>query len=162
MIEDDEDLTHVLGVDPGGAKTGETGIVLVRYSDKRPAEMLDSWAVGGGVEGFLAWYNGGSVDPKAMDYVIIEHFVNRNIRGADLTPCFVEGAVHALFYNHARIVLQPASGKDTAVPDKNMRAAGYYVPGGHHKDVNSAMKHVLFWLKKQRHAATLRKVFPND
>lgn len=136
-----------LGIDPGGVG-GHTGVVLLDDS----LTLKDSWAVPGELEGFLEWYDRTGVH-LYTGTVICEHFVNRNIKGADLTPCFIEGAVRALWRN---AVLQPASGKNTAVPDDVLRRLGLYdFPGDHHHDRREAARHVVWYLKARYHKPTL-------
>lgn len=140
-------MDYFLGVDPGGVG-GHTGVVLL--NDDLTLEA--SWAVPGELEGFLEWYDtiGTSLTPEV---VICEHFVNRNIKGADLTPCFIEGAVRALWRD---VVLQPASGKNTAVPDHVLKRLGLYAfPGDHHHDRREAARHIVWYLKSRYHQSVL-------
>lgn len=144
----------ILGVDPGG-DGGHTGVVLIGVPEDGPAFLSDSWAVSDDVTGFVDWYqtNGCFL---MIDTVVCEHFVNRNIAGADLTPCFVEGAVRALFRD-TETVLSPASGKNSAVSDDVLKRLGMYAfPGDHHHDRREAARHAIRYLKKQRHVPTLR------
>lgn len=145
----------VLGIDPGGVG-GHTGIVLL---DSDTLTLADSWAVSGELDGFLEWYDttGQHLQPDA---VICEHFINRNIKGADLTPCFIEGAVRALWRD---VVLQPASGKNSAIPDEALKRFGLYAfPGDHHHDRREAVRHVLWYLKSRYHRPTLTAVSGRD
>lgn len=143
----------ILSCDPGGIG-GHTGIVLLRAPTNGPVTLEDSWAVPDDMDGFLAWYDriGGALKP---DVVICEHFVNRNIKGADLTPCFIEGAVRALWRN---VVLQPASGKNTAVPNHVLERLGFpksVFKGDHHSDRYEALRHAVWYLKARYHQPTL-------
>lgn len=153
-------LETVLGVDPGG-KGGETGIVLIEFGADSPARLVDSWAVKDDVDGFVDWW---ARQVGTWDWIVLEHFVNRNVRGADLTPCFVEGAVRGLARQDwgGNVILSPAGGKNTAVPDAAMKRIGLYIPGGHHRDRNEAARHVLWWLKRKRHIPTIQAMFPEE
>lgn len=158
----------VLGIDPGGAGRGHTGIVWLQYTEDRAATLLDSWAVPDGLEGFVAWaedHNGGAgltadnyLDPTDP-IVVCETFVNRNIPGVDLTPVLVEGAVRALFRD---VVLQPASGKNMAVPDDVLARLGLLDIGkdDHHRDRREAARHAIRFLKNHRHLPTLLVGWP--
>lgn len=150
-------MTYILSIDPGG-KGGETGIALGRYNNTEPYHLVHTWAVKDDVDGFKEWYEDEwiiryfSIAPSIE--VICEHFVNRNVPGADLTPCFVEGSVRTLF-DH--VVLQPASGKNTAVSDEVLKRLGVYTPGGHHRDITEATRHAVWYVKKSGHKPTLLK-----
>lgn len=147
-------MTTLLTLDPGGKGTGETGIVLLEFSDTQPATLIESWAVPNALTGFLAWYDTLHVE---ADIVVCEHFVNRNIRGADLTPCFIEGAVCAVYRG---TILQGASGKNTAVSDTVLKRLGFWFKGDHHHDRNEAARHAIWYLKKQKHIPTLKAGWP--
>lgn len=159
---------NLLVIDPGGSGKGHTGIVLMMYTDKHPAMLVDSWAVPGGLEGFLEWLRdpegGYSIqsdhfsNPNGVR-VVCETFVNRNIPGADLTPVLVEGAVRTVFDD---VILQPAAGKNTAVPDEVLKRLGLYDigTGDHHQDRREAARHAIWYLKKLQHMPTLLHGWP--
>lgn len=145
-------MRQLLSIDPGG-RGGHTGVVLLNVPETAPVSLESSWAVPDDVDGFLDWYDrvGGFLRP---DIVVCEHFVNRNIKGADLTPCFIEGAVRALWRD---VKLQPASGKDTAVPNDVLKRLGLYAfPGDHHHDRREASRHGVWYLMKTQHLPTLQ------
>lgn len=153
-------MTLVLGCDPGGLNSGHTGIVLISYSDTEPASLVDSWAVPDNLEGFRRWYQeiGTNLSP---DVVVCERFVNRNLKGSDLSPLLIEGVVRWVWPD---AVMQMAAGKNTGMPDAAMKRAGFdkkMFQGDHHQDRFEAARHVLLWLKKQRNIPTMRKAFPN-
>lgn len=148
----------LLGIDPGGTGKGHTGVVLLGYSDTEPAHLVESWAVGGGLEGFLHWARETGLLQR-QPLVICETFVNRNIPGVDLTPVLVEGAVRTLCND---VILQPASGKNTAVPDDVLKRLGLYDigTGDHHADRREAARHVVRYLKNVQHMPTLMHGWP--
>lgn len=168
-------MKTILSIDPSGDERGHTGIALLGYDDTTPAHLLASWAVPGGIEQFRDWWKGQFpqwVHRPTLQYapgcgevwvntVIVEHFVNRAIRGADISPLGMEYIVRWLWPD---AVLSPASGKNTAIPDSAMYAAGFektMFPGDHHADRWEALRHGLVWLKnKERHLPTLLKLFP--
>lgn len=146
-------MTNLLSIDPGGSGTGHTGIVLIQYSDYDSPRLLDSWAVPNGLEGFLDWVDSDG-DTFYYNVVVCEHFVNRNVPGADLTPCFIEGSVRTVYRD---VILQPASGYKTAVPDESLKRLGLFdFPRDHHHDQRSAARHAIWYLKKKRHIPTLK------
>ena len=150
----------VLAIDPGSsqAQVSHTGIVLLSGTT-----LLDSWAVDRGVTGFSAWarhqvsLRGGppygvrnSQDKwEDVDAVVCEKFVDRQVMGADRSPLLVEGVVRFLWPD---VVLQPASGYKSQMPDEVMEKLGFSSKsfgGDHHKDRWSALRHGLLYMKRQ-------------
>lgn len=152
-------MASLLAIDPGG-EGGDTGIVLLDYTDAAPAVLVDSWAVEEDLAGFHRWFEAHPEVLLDTPIVVCEMFVQRNVLGADLTPVLIEGAVR---FMRPDAVLQPASGKNTAVPDRAMWAAGFnrdVFPKDHHADRWEALRHGLVYLKHQPHLPTLRAMFP--
>lgn len=144
----------VLAIDPGSsnAQISHTGIVLLDGTT-----LLDSYAVSGGVDGFRNWYR--NVDPDigsshsswqdSLDAVVCEKFVDRQVMGADRSPLLIEGVVRFLWPD---VVLQPASGYKTQMPDEIMAKLGFNSKsfgGDHHQDRWAALRHGLLYLKRQ-------------
>lgn len=151
-------MTTLLSVDPGGAGAGTSGIVLLSYTDTTAPVLVDSWAVPDALEGWLGWYD-TQRSVVLPEVVVCEHFVNRNVPGADLTPCFIEGSVRTL-YRHT--VLQPASGKNSAVSDEVLTRLGLFsFPKDHHHDQREAARHAVWFLKKAKHRPTLKEGWSN-
>lgn len=167
----------ILSIDPSGSQNGHTGISLLEYTDTDPVREIASWAVMGGIEGFRGWldpyatvgiyatyvdptgeWSDGWLDeggtPVEVNTVIVEQFINRNIRGADISPLGMQYIVQWLWPN---AVLSPAGGKNTAVSDTVLKKFDLYADGSHHHDVREARRHGVWWLKKQGHLPTLRK-----
>lgn len=155
----------VLAIDPGStrAAVSHTGIVL-----HSGPEIHASWAVPDGIDGFRRWvvnhieWNDG-LSPHSVavmntwwtiDTVVCEQFIDRQVRGADRTPLLVEGAVRFIW---PHVVLQPASGKNTAIPDRILAKTDYRAAfkGDHHNDRREAFRHGLWYLKKQHDPDTL-------
>lgn len=147
---------YLLSIDPSGDPRGHTGIVLLSYDQDTPATLVDSWAIPGGVPAFTAWYNvntkyGLAGHPRTV--WVVEHFVDRQIAGADRSAMLVEGAIR---FVRPDVVLSPASGYKTAVPDSVLRRLGLWFTGDHHADRNSAARHAIRYLKNQKHIPTLK------
>ena len=149
-------MTTILSIDPGGLGTGETGIALGVFTPTEPYHLLDTWAVPDNITGFRAWYYERWHD---ADVVVCEQWVDRNIRGADRSPLLIEGAVRFLW---PEVVLQPASGKNTAVSDQALKNLGVYTVGGHHHDIREATRHAVLYLKHQHHMPTLKAGWPKS
>ena len=149
---------HILSIDPGG-KGGDTGIVLLGYTPETRPVLVDSWAVKDELMGFRDWYDwfiGEAYGPEYAHTVIVEQFVHFKAVQLETTPILIEGAVRFIWPN---VVLSPASGKDTQMPDAVMGNLGFCkatFKGDHHGDRWSALKHALRWLKHQKHVPTLR------
>lgn len=153
-------MTLILGIDPGGTG-GHTGAILLHYLHSDPPSLIDSWAIPGDMDSFREWWN-CDASSYVVDVVVCEKFVNRNIAGADLTPLLFEGAVRFLVPD---VVLQPASGKNTAVPDTAMNNLGFSkkeFAGDHHADRWESLRHSIWYLKKNLHRPTLEKGWPRD
>jgi hypothetical protein len=146
-------VTSILSFDPAG-KGGDTGIVLLDYLSTMPPRVRESWAVSGGYNAFCDWLRTqGGYDEINPDVVIVETFIHfKNIK-IETTPILIEGAIRYVWPN---VVLSPASGKNTAVPDDVLKRLGLYFPGDHHRDRTEAARHAVRWLKNQRHVPTLR------
>ena len=158
----------VLSIDPSGDQRGHTGISLLAYSDTEAVHELASWAVTGGIEPFRRWYETTvqqrffiPVDgyPTPIDTVVVEHFVNRHIKGADISPLGMEYIVRWLW---PEAVLSPASGKNTAVSDPALKRLGLYEDKSHHHDVREARRHGVWYVKRQRHLPTLKEAWGNE
>lgn len=153
----------ILCVDPGG-KGGHTGIVLLEANDSGVA-VLDSCVVPGGVYPVLEWLAEQEIEDWSV--VVVEHFVNRGVGGADITPAYTEGAIQGFL--EARkwvgdIILSPASGKNEAVPDAvvSRLVSKKSFSHDHHQDRWEALRHGLRYLKRSGHLPTIRQLWPND
>jgi hypothetical protein len=149
-------MTSILSFDPAG-KGGDTGIVLLKFTDITPPVVDFTWAVKKGFTGFVPWLT--EHEMFNPDVVIVETFIHfKNIK-IETTPILIEGAIR---YVWPKAVLSPASGKDSAVPDEVLKRLGLYFPGDHHRDRTEAARHAVRWLKNQRHIPTLRAGWPAE
>lgn len=147
---------YLLSIDPSGDPRGHTGIVLLSYDQDTPATLDESWAIPGGLPEFTKWYNEyNTYSPVGWKDTIwvVEQFVDRQIMGADRSAMLVEGAIR---FVRPDVVLSPASGYKTAVPDSVLRRLGLWFTGDHHADRNSAARHAIRYLKNQKHIPTLK------
>ena len=148
---------RILSIDPGG-KGGDTGIVLLGYTPETRPVLVDSWAVPNGLTGFREWYV--KTLRQGADTIIVEQFVHFKAVQFETTPILIEGAVRFIWPD---VVLSPASGKDTAVPDWAMDNLGFSradFGGDHHADRYQACRHAIRWLKNQGHKPTLEVGWP--
>ena len=159
----------LLAIDPG-AKGGHTGIVLLSVPEDKPAQLAESWAIPGGVGPMLDWLTKDCIAAllNGVGVVVIEHFVSPRQGGINIEPAYVEGAIQgylrSFWGDDQDVVLSPAAGKNTAVPDHAMDRAGFpksLFKGDHHNDRWEALRHALWYLKRTDHRPTLLAMFPN-
>lgn len=149
----------IIACDPGGT---HTGLVWIDYDETVPPQVTASWTLPGSIEAFADWWVNRR--PVSIDTVVCEQFVSRNIRGVDLSPLRLQGAIEVLCHiSDVPIVLQPASGSHTAITDDAMKRAGF-VKGewsqDHHADRWAALRHGLWYLKRMKHKPTLELLYP--
>lgn len=152
-------MSRLLSIDPGSDAPGvvsHTGIALGEYGEDQPYTVLETWAVPGGLSGFLRWADEFTTIWPRPQAVVVEHFVKWRAE-ADVTPLLIEGAARTI-WRHAD--LQPASGKNTAVSDAVLKRLGLYKDGSHHHDIREATRHALWWLKTHNHHPTLEMMYP--
>lgn len=147
----------LLCVDPGGSGRGHTGIVVLDYTPNS-LSLTDSWAVPNGLDGFVEW--SFNYDWSNPTHVVVEHFVNRNVKGADLTPVLIEGAVRIELKRYKLdSTLQPAAGKNAMIPDTILKHFGLYTfRGDHHHDRREAARHGLLWLRNSYNPYVLEAI----
>lgn len=137
----------LLSIDPAAEREiSDTGWVLLRYDDNTPATLVDGGVVHGGFEGFRTW------NLPTSDVTVCEKYVVFNKAG-DPSPMLIEGVVR---YLRPDVVLQPSSGKNTAVGNDVLKRLGLYSTTGHHADEREAARHGVWYLKKARHVPTLK------
>lgn len=154
-------MVTILGIDPAAENpVSDTGWAYGRCTDTTPFELLDYGIVPGGFAGFCRelqirtrnnerppFYN----HAWDTDVIVCEKFVRWN-PAADVTPLLVEGVVRYMWPN---VVLQPASGKNTLIPDNFLKAQGYWLTSGHHKDARESLRHIYVYLATHDHRPTL-------
>lgn len=171
----------LLSIDPGKS----TGVALVSYTDTEPARVEQTWQFGGGLDGFLGWYEGvlPDLNGRGPITIISEKFTPRQALTLDAaTPLLIEGAMIALglidtYYPKSPQWQHPSNlyfaGGDT-LPQKKSRAhawlkshadRGFYVTGKQlgtkdADDARSALLHSVVWFRKQKHRATIERWFP--
>jgi len=152
-------MTNILAIDPGGVTTG---IVMIHAGDDAPARVVSSWSLDGSISSYLTWWNSMIFD--GVDVLVCEQFVSRNVRGADLSPLRLQGAIEVLAMDAGLdVALQPAGGKDSAVTDAAMTRVGItkrMFVGDNHDDRYQAARHGLWYLKRTKHLPTLNAMYP--
>lgn len=154
-------MTLLLSLDPAAERAvSDTGWALLQYDDNTPATLVDGGVVHGGFNGFRdARTETVRSDHLAnADIVVCEHYVVFN-RAGDPTPMLIEGIIRD---TRPDTVLQPSSGYKTAVPDAALKNLGLWTTEGHHADMRSALRHAVWFLKKNLHRPTLLAGWPSS
>ena len=151
-------MTTVLAIDPASERSiSDTGWAFGKFSKNTPLKITKSGVVRGGFDGFA--HDTEIIDRiTEADIVVCEKFVVWEPR-ADSTPRLIEGVVRFL---RSDVVLQPASGKNSLVPDSFLKSKGLWGTkgsgAGHHRDRVEAIRHLYVFLVKQKHIPTLKEL----
>lgn len=152
-------MYKILACDPGGITTG---IVMIYAGNDTPAEIVASWSLPGTIEAYLEWWEGHELDE--VHPIVCEQYVQRNVKGADLSPLRLQGAIEVLAMQRGiGVELQPAAGGHTAVTDAAMARIGITKKtfvGDNHNDRFAAARHGLWYLKRHKHMPTLNAMYP--
>src|SRR5690606_1041097 len=150
-------MTYILAIDPGL----RTGIALTRFEDDEPAELVDSWDVPGGVDGFIEWLiEWETTYYHPADYfVVYEKFIPREGRhGVGTDAPEVIGALLNWVRWTAKVpaVPQPPSGRMKAVPNEVLDKC-HRCSGNKDRNVKEEFRHSLWYLKNALHMPTIRR-----
>ena len=149
----EDHLTTLLAIDPAAARpVSSTGWAFCTYSDTEAFAVVESGAVNGGFVGFR---DSAEIHRlvQAADTVVCEKYVP--FKAADPSPMMIEGVVSFL---RPDTIFQPATGKNTLVPDDLLRGLGLWTTPGHHHDEREACRHALLYLIRAEHLPTLKLV----
>lgn len=149
-----------LGIDPG-KRTGACWI-LVNKSD---ISLNFYYDIPGGDEGLIAWWNAQHMQYDAQDITcIFEGFTTREGKyGIDHTPERVIGALKALASRDGvDLIERPPAGRKRQVPDEVLKRMGLYLPGEPNRNAREAVRHVVAYLKSQKHPTVLEAFNDHD
>jgi hypothetical protein len=149
----EEEMKSILAFDPGGT----TGFAFIGYTDDTEAVIFESGQIPNGHRGFIEWWNDRVVYlPETV--IVCESFTLREgVRGVNLEPCYVMGALEALYND--KIFYQSPSYKSFCDNDA-LKELGFYVRGQQH--ARDAFRHAVAYLRTQeRHKPTLLKGWPD-
>lgn len=158
---------QILAVDPGM----DSGIVLADFDEVEGLlAILGRWEVSGGLEGLMQWDVHKDVAESISavhDFVICEKFRvgPRTYKSIELEPLRIEGALTAVYgnriewqYNDAMLLAGNVGDRNAnkRAADNVLREMGLWSTGkqvGHKdaNDVNSAMKHLVRWLRESEY-----------
>lgn len=139
---------YVLGMDPGGT----TGLALLRYSDTTLPELVYLYQVPDGRYGFESFFR-GSLLAENVD-VASEQWVEREVKGSDREPIYIEGVMYALWRDNG-VTYQTPDMKQL-VPDQWLKDNNLWVPGKRH--AMDALIHAIIWLRNNDHIPTLKNL----
>lgn len=155
---------QILVIDPGM----DTGIVVADFDETSGTlVILGRWEVPGGLEGLLQWDLAKDMGDRRIepyhDHVVCEKFRvgPRTYRRNELEPLVIEGALTAVYgkrmnwqYNDSMLIAGNVGDRsankraaDNVLRDLNLWSTGRQVGHKDANDVNSAMKHLVAWLR---------------
>lgn len=148
-------MTHILAVDPGK----RTGIALMRFEDDEAVEVIATWDVPGGLEGWADWITDHqSLFIHLRFFIVYERFIPREgVHGVGTDASEVIGAVLTWAKDwDVTVVPQPAAGRLKAVPNRVLDKF-YKFSGNVDRNVKEAARHAVWYLKNAKHMPTIRK-----
>lgn len=159
-------MKDILVIDPGM----ETGFVFAEYDDDKPVEIKRAWQKQGGLDGIhnTLWDYDTHLSVQTW---VFEKFrtTPRVMRADEVEALRIEGAVRLLRpdvvmqYNGAMLLAgtdHGSAGKNKTAADNVLRKLGLWHTGKmigakDANDVNSAMKHLVAYLRGIGHAPTM-------
>lgn len=150
---------RALVLDPGKV----SGAALIEWDIDRPMEVLSTWAIPGGCEGFVAWWHmqpkHRSLSGKSWSIVISELFeIDGTVTGS-WSPR-IEGAILALWGNQVtwqRRDDKALIGKGEPARNAWLTSRGIRTKTQHERD---AIVHGLVFLRRLHHLPTIEKFWP--
>jgi hypothetical protein len=144
-VEDDP-YKYVLGLDPGGT----TGVALLRYTDDTPAELGYLHQIPDGLPGYFRYFINSWPEDNVM--IVSEQWEERNVKGADRIPTYIEGAQYAMWYGTENLTYQSPKMK-SLVPDEWLAEQNLWTPGKRHQ--MDALIHAIVYLRNSGHKPTI-------
>lgn len=154
LIEEEEQADpyiYILGLDPGGT----TGVAMLRIDsrdDKINPELIYLHQITDGRYGFKEFFEGSEVRDNVI--VVSEKWKERNVKGADREPQYIEGGMHML-WGDDNIEYQYPDMKPL-VPDEWLKENNLWTENRRHQ--MDALKHAFAYLRNQEHSATLESL----
>lgn len=153
--EEEDPYLYVLGLDPGGT----TGVAMLRIDPEddtvRP-ELVYLHQISDGRYGFKDFFEGSSVRDNVI--IVSEQWAERNIKGADREPQYIEGSMHML-WDDDNIEYQKPTQKEL-VPDEWLKQNNLWTEGKRHQ--MDALKHAFAYLRNDGHSATVNSLGGRD
>lgn len=148
-------MTRIFAVDPGASRSG---VCILELTENNCA--LETYReVHGGVEGFIDYLDlyGGGIQ---ADVIVVEGYEIRRGQAGDPHGLEVIGAIKYWARHRAPVVTQTPAGRKKAVSDDALQRLGLYLPGEPWRNAREAIRHAVWYAKKQKHTPTLRIGWP--
>lgn len=139
---------YIVAMDPGGT----TGLACLRIDPEDPSvppALVYLHQIEDGRPGFKKFFKGSSISPNVT--MVSEKWRERNIKGADRTPQYIEGMIDA-FWDEENVEWQYPDQKEL-IPDEWLKEQNLWTPDKRHQ--MDALKHAFAYLRNQGHSATL-------
>jgi len=134
----------VLGVDPGV----RTGVAYLEVPEDATPILIAYEEVYGGVTGFKKWWS----THQPYDVLVVEDFILRGgVKGVNIEPVKI-----IEFLSEFGPHMQSPAGRLQGVSDKVLKRMGLYLPGERLRNAREAVRHSVWFLKRQYHVPTLK------
>lgn len=138
-------MSIILAIDPGET----TGYAVFEYTETDPATLFEYGEIPGGLQVFMEWWQQQSIK---FDVLVAEDFI---LRGGVKLPNTTALRILGFLAPYAP-VLQPPAGRKKAVSDDVLKRLGMYLPGKQYRNAREAVRHGVWYLKRQQHLPTLQ------
>jgi hypothetical protein len=145
---------YVMGMDPGGT----TGVAMLRIDledEKAKPVLIYLHQIADGRYGFKEFFGGSAIGPNLT--VVSEKWRERNVKGADREPQYIEGGIHML-WGDENVEWQYPDVKDV-ITDDYLKSQNLWTPGMPHQ--MDALRHALAYLRNSGHSGTLDTMNPD-
>lgn len=153
-VEEVDPYLYFMGMDPGGT----TGIAMLRIlaeDEKAKPELIYLHQIEDGRYGFKEFFAGSTIDSNLT--VVSEKWRERNVKGANREPQYIEGGIHML-WGEENVEWQYPDVKDV-ITDEYLKSQNLWTEGKPHQ--MDALRHVLAYLRNSGHAGTLDTMNPD-
>lgn len=143
-------MTTMLSLDPGGT----TGVAIIEYG-KTGYNLVKTWQISGGLQGFLD-FHWDELEDWEFDQIICESFdLREGVHGADLSPVYIIGALEALYPRALIEIVYQKPSQKSLCGDERLRKLNLHTPGRPH--ANDAVRHGIIYLRNKKHPAILEE-----
>lgn len=144
---------YFMGMDPGGT----TGIAMIRAladDDTAKPELVYLHQIEDGRYGFKEFFGGSFIGENLT--VVSEKWRERNVKGANREPQYIEGGIH-MMWGEENVVWQYPDEKDV-ITDDYLKKNNLWTEGKPHQ--MDALRHVLAYLRSEGHSGMLDTLNP--
>lgn len=145
---------YIMGMDPGGT----TGVAMLRISledEKAKPELIYLHQIADGRYGFKEFFGGSAIGSNLT--VVSEKWRERNVKGANREPQYIEGGIHML-WGEENVEWQYPDVKDV-ITDEYLKSQNLWTEGMPHQ--MDALRHALAYLRNSGHDGTLDTMNPD-